>query len=110
MFSADGTRLLSSSIDNTIRIWDVATGKELHRFSGFSEVGCVAFVDGDRRVLCARDGDDPRLELWDVEQNKKVQVSPVVPQGFHGLASLPGGGRAVTAGRDGMIRLWQWKI
>lgn len=36
-FSPDGTRLLSQSADQTTRIWDVATGKELARFINFTD-------------------------------------------------------------------------
>ena len=31
-FSADGRRILSASCDRTMRLWDLVTGKELHRF------------------------------------------------------------------------------
>src|SRR5262249_35092453 len=33
-FSPDGRRALSAAKDNTIRLWDVATGKEIRRLEG----------------------------------------------------------------------------
>jgi WD40 repeat protein len=33
-FSPDGTRLVASSKDRTVRLWDTATGKELLVFRG----------------------------------------------------------------------------
>ena len=33
LFSPDGTQLASGSNDNTIRLWDLATGQELERFN-----------------------------------------------------------------------------
>jgi WD40 repeat protein len=109
-FSADNKRLLTSSFDRSVRIWDVATGKELKKFIGHtSRVECAAFVDGDRRVLFSGNENDPTLQLWDVESAKEIRRSPPVAGGFLGVAALPGGGRAVTAGRDGVIRFWRWK-
>src|SRR5262245_60176420 len=34
LFSPDGRRVLSSSDDRSVRLWDVATGKEIRRFEG----------------------------------------------------------------------------
>jgi WD40 repeat protein len=33
-FSADGKKLLSSSFDKTVRLWDVQSGRELQSFRG----------------------------------------------------------------------------
>lgn len=43
-FSPDGTRLLSQSADQTTRLWDVATGKELARFINFTDGEWIAIT------------------------------------------------------------------
>jgi WD40 repeat protein len=104
-FSPDGKRLLSSSLDHTVRIWDIASGKELRRFACPSTIECAAFADGGRRVLC---GGDHVLQLWDVEQGNRILRCPHVLGTTLGLATLPGRNQVVTACNDGRIRLWQW--
>ena len=43
-FSPDGQQIVTSSVDGTARIWDVATGKELRKLVGHSaEVTFAAF-------------------------------------------------------------------
>src|SRR5687768_13543004 len=50
-FSPDGTRLVSGSEDKTVRVWDLATGKEQHRFVGHTRpVNEVAFSPDGRLV------------------------------------------------------------
>ena len=107
-FSPDGKRLVSSSFDKTVRVWDVASGKELKRFHCASKLECATFADGGRRVLCAGNSDDPTLQLWDVEKGVRILRSGPVLLGFLDVAALPRGGQAVTAGKDGMIRFWRW--
>jgi WD40 repeat protein len=49
-FSGDGKWIASGSSDNTVRVWDAATGKELQRLEGHSD-WVRAGVTGDPRVM-----------------------------------------------------------
>ena len=43
-FSPDGTRLLSESSDQSARLWDITTGKELARFINFTDGEWIAIT------------------------------------------------------------------
>jgi hypothetical protein len=57
-FSPDGKQLLSGSLDNTVRLWDVDSGKTLQTFQGHSWwVWAAEFSpDGRRLVTASQDG------------------------------------------------------
>jgi WD40 repeat protein/serine/threonine protein kinase len=68
-FSADGTRLVTSSLDKTARIWDVQSGKSEFTFEGHTlEVTAVALRPDGKRL--ATGGLDNSIKLWDVENQK----------------------------------------
>jgi WD40 repeat protein len=35
-FSPDGNRIISGSVDSTVKLWDAATGRDIRTFSGHS--------------------------------------------------------------------------
>jgi RNA polymerase sigma factor (sigma-70 family) len=63
-FSPDG-RLLASADGFTVRLWEVATGKEVARFEGHQgEIHSLAFSDNGRRLASA--STDSTVLIWNV--------------------------------------------
>jgi WD40 repeat protein len=63
----DGDRAASAGQDGTVRVWDLRTRKEIHRFSGHTgNVLCVSFTPEGNTLLSG--GDDGTVRLWDVAQ------------------------------------------
>lgn len=74
-FSPDGARIVSGSYDETIRIWDVETGKQLMQpLRGHSgNVWSVAFSpDGTKIVSSSR---DYTIRVWDAQTGEQL-LSP----------------------------------
>ena len=64
-FAPDGKTLVAGGYDRTVRLWEVATGKERHCFVGHqNSVQSVAFAADGRAV--ASGGRDTLIFLWDV--------------------------------------------
>ena len=69
-FSPDGGRLVSTSWDNTIRLWDVPSGQEVTRLRGTTDrdAGVLFSPDGQRLVM----SNGVYLTIWDAEPDQPV--------------------------------------
>jgi WD40 repeat protein len=65
-FSPDGTRLVSAANDNTLKIWDVGTGRELATLHGHQYmVNCVTFSADGKTLISG--GADEAVRFWDAQ-------------------------------------------
>ena len=64
-FSADGKTLASSSSDRTVKLWEVATGRERNTLRHTSDVRSVAF-SSDGKIL-ASGSLDGTVRLWEID-------------------------------------------
>jgi WD40 repeat protein len=74
--SADGKLLASAGWDDTIRLWDVGTGKELRHWGVEGHSNVVAFADGGQSLVAAsayfKAGSDAfRLLRWELAAGKE---------------------------------------
>jgi WD40 repeat protein len=94
VLSPDSRRVLTASLDNTARIWDVATGKEIVRFTKHHKgalcgaVLSVAFAPDGRRALSV--GCDETARLWDSSSGEEIRAFPMNP-GQGPIAFSPNG-------------------
>jgi WD40 repeat protein len=104
-FSPDGTRIVSGSFDNTVRVWDAQSGAELLRLRGHGDrVTEVRYSpDGTRIVSGAY---DRTVRVWDALSGAEL----LCLYGHEGRVSCvnysPDGTRVVSGGADCVLRVW----
>ena len=104
-FTADGARALSGSADNSLKLWDAATGQEIRAFRGHRKaVNSVAFAPGDRRILSG--SDDGTIRLWDAETGGLIREYGGLGWKVSTVAFSPDGRWFASGGEDNRVQLW----
>ena len=103
-FSPDGRAALSGSNDYTLKLWDIASGKELHTFAGHKyDVACVAISPNGHAALSG--SRDKTLKLWDIGSGREIRNIPC-RAGITSVAFSPDGHTALSGGFGGGLSLW----
>lgn len=108
-FTPDSARLVSASRDNTVKLWDVATGEELRTFSGHSNWVCCVAVSPNGQVLASGDISG-EIKLWDINSGQEgTHLTDRVGDAHKGVDSLafsPDGRRLAAGYDDHGVRIW----
>ena len=104
-FSPDGTRIVTASEDNTARVWDAATGKEIAVLRGHARsLRSAAFSPDGSRIVTA--SADQTARIWDAATGKEIAVLRGHTFSVESAAFSPDGSRIVTASADKTARIW----
>jgi WD40 repeat protein len=109
-FRPDSQRLATGSDDETVRIWDPATGQELLSFEsprdgipGYRGIGCLAFSPDGRHLA---GGKAQNLAIWDAATGEQLHYLRLHSNLIESVAFSPDGKWLASGDLDCRIKLW----
>ncbi|KAJ7501560.1 WD40 repeat-like protein [Mycena galericulata] len=104
-FSPDGVQAITGSDDNTVRIWDLSTGKELHKLEGHEgSVNSVSFSPDGLHAISG--SDDNTVRIWDVSTGEQLHKLEGHEDPVNSVSFSPDGLRAISGSDDNTVRIW----
>jgi WD40 repeat protein len=104
-FSPDGKTLASGSFDNSIKLWDITTGKEIRTLQGHSNfVDSVSFSP-DGKTLASGSYDNT-IKLWDITTGKEIRTLQGHSYSVNSVSFSPDGKTLASGSVDTPVILW----
>ncbi len=104
-YSPDGNYIVSGSEDQTVRIWDATSGKELMQLTGHTGgIWSVAYSPDGTRIVSG--GADQTVRIWDAASGEELQQLIGHWDWVWAVAYSPDGERIVSGSADETVRVW----
>lgn len=108
--SPDDRILVTAGRDHTVRLWDVATGREVRRFSGHEDQGYndspSAAFSPDGKIVAVGLGSSEPICLWDAATGKKLRELESPHWSWGHLAFSADGKTLAAASERHRIAVW----
>ncbi|HEX9131269.1 MAG TPA: protein kinase [Ktedonobacteraceae bacterium] len=105
-WSPDGYRIASGSTDNTVQIWDAATGWHTSIYPGHKDwVWSVAWSPDGNYVASGGGSYDRTVQVWNVATKKPVYIFDDYTDGVSSVAWSPDGKLIATGCYDKLVQI-----
>jgi WD40 repeat protein len=104
VISPDGQTIASSG-DRTIKLWNLATGKEISSLNGHSQQVNVVVISPDGKTLVSG-SDDNTIKIWNLATGRQIRTLTGHSDAVHALVITPDGKTLVSGSDDSTIKIW----
>jgi serine/threonine protein kinase len=103
--SHDGQRIISSSGDKTIKVWNLLTGKLLQTLKGSEQVLSVEISPGDRTLISGSYNTSRAIDIWNLSTGIRRNIQS---DSHHvwSVAISPDGRSFASSNGDGSVDVW----
>ncbi|MEH1886546.1 serine/threonine-protein kinase [Nostoc sp.] len=103
--SPDGKTIASSGGDGTIKLWNLATGKEISSLNAYSQQVNAVAISPDGKTLVSG-SDDSTIKIWNLRTRKQIRTLEGHSDSVHALAISADSETLVSGSDDNTIKIW----
>lgn len=106
VFSPDGQKIALESWNNSIKLWNLASGQLLHTLEGHaSNVNFVSFSPDGKIIATA--SDDNTIKLWEVDSGRLIRTLEGSSSGAKSVRFSSDGRKIISKHGDTSIKFWE---
>ncbi|MHC5613140.1 MAG: protein kinase domain-containing protein [Nostoc sp.] len=103
--SPDGKTIASSGDERTIKLWNLATGKQISSLNGYSQQVNVVVISPDGKTLVSGSNDNT-IKIWNLATRKLIRTLDGHSDSVHALAISADSETLVSGSDDNTIKIW----